>query len=85
MAELRTTFQRLILLALIIAGLALISASGTAQEVELKYKQAPADNPLKGLVPYHGQGNDFPHSMEFCYFPMNKLMTGERLFRLEPR
>ena len=28
------------------------------------YAPAPADNPLKGFVPYAGQAKDFPHSME---------------------
>lgn len=51
-----------------------------AQTVQLKYRPAPADNPLKGLVPYEGQGDTFPHSMEFWYFPMNELMTGPDSF-----
>ena len=42
----------------------------------LKYCPAPADNPLRGLVPYAGQAgsNAFPHSMEFQYFPLAALM-----------
>ncbi len=42
----------------------------------LEYAEAPVDNPLKGLVPYSDQKEKarFPHSMEFSYFPMNKIM-----------
>ena len=38
------------------------------------------DNPLKGLVPYWGQQDAFPCSMEFWYFPINELMTGPNEF-----
>ncbi len=51
-----------------------------AQTIQLNYRSAPADNPLKGLVPYAGQGEPFPHSMEFWYFPMDQLMTGPDAF-----
>ena len=47
---------------------------------ELNYAPSPADNPLKGLVPYSGQGDPFPHSLEFWYFPMNQLMIGKNQF-----
>lgn len=42
----------------------------------LLYAPAPADNPLKGLVPYAGAANPdaFPHSMEFSYFPLAAVM-----------
>jgi hypothetical protein len=45
---------------------------------ELQYSPAPPDNPLKGLVPYASEWKRerFPHSMEFRYLPMDKLMTG---------
>lgn len=68
----------------IIAVLSLVCSLATAQTVSLKYKPAPADNPLKGLVPYVGQGDPFPHSMEFWYFPMNGLMTGPNSFDWSP-
>ncbi len=55
-------------------------ASLQAQTIQLNYRSAPADNPLKGLVPYVGQGEPFPHSMEFWYFPMDQLMTGPASF-----
>lgn len=41
------------------------------------YAPAPADNPLKGLVPYAGAANPdkFPHSMEFSYFPLSAVVV----------
>lgn len=41
----------------------------------MEYMPGPADNPLKGFFPYRGDFRDaFPHSMEWDYFPLNKLM-----------
>ena len=39
---------------------------------------APVNNPLKGLVPYADAKNpeDFPHSMEFSYFPLSAVIIG---------
>lgn len=48
------------------------------------YAPAPADNPLKGFVPYAGQGRDFPHSLEFDYLPLASLMTGPTNFNWAP-
>ena len=48
------------------------------------YAPAPADNPLKGFVPYAGQGREFPHSLEFSYLPLAALMTGPTNFNWEP-
>jgi hypothetical protein len=43
----------------------------------LEYAPGPADNPLKGVVPYASAGgHPFPHSMEFSYFPFSALVTG---------
>ncbi|TWT83209.1 hypothetical protein CA13_46720 [Planctomycetes bacterium CA13] len=48
----------------------------------LAYRPAPADNPLKGLVPYsRPAAGRFPHSMEFKYFPLSEFMIGENEFR----
>ncbi|MCC9603896.1 DUF4832 domain-containing protein [Stieleria sp. JC731] len=45
------------------------------QSYELKPSASPADNPLKGLVPYaRPMPNRFPHSMEFQYFALSDLM-----------
>ena len=45
---------------------------------------APADNPLKGFVPYAGQGREFPHSLEFGYLSLASLMTGPTNFNWAP-
>ena len=48
------------------------------------YAPAPADNPLKGFVPYAGQGRKFPHSLEFDYLSLASLMTGPTNFNWAP-
>ena len=51
----------------------------------LEYAPGPADNPLKGLVPYASAGaQSFPHSMEFSYFPLSALVTGYDLYDWRP-
>ncbi len=63
----------------------------------LDYAPAPADNPLKGFMPFadaYGSANtpitnDFPHSMEWLYIPLRDLMNGPDNFTfatgLEPQ
>lgn len=53
-----------------------------ASATEMIYAPAPLNNPLKGLVPYSSSDakNRFPHSMEFRYFPMHKIMSGPDRF-----
>lgn len=36
----------------------------------------PASNPLKGFIPYQGDYDAFPHSMEWSYFSVADVMTG---------
>jgi hypothetical protein len=48
------------------------------------YAPAPADNPLKGLVPYAGQAREFPHSLEFNYLPVRAVMKGPSEFDWQP-
>jgi hypothetical protein len=51
----------------------------------LEYAPGPADNPLKGLVPYASAGAaSFPHSMEFSYFPLSALVNGYDLYDWTP-
>jgi hypothetical protein len=40
----------------------------------------PANNPLKGFMPYRGDYKTFPYSMEWSYFPLRSLMTGPTNF-----
>ncbi|AGZ41276.1 DUF4832 domain-containing protein [Actinoplanes friuliensis] len=44
------------------------------------YTAAPADNPLKGFLPFAGDYETFPHSMEWFYLPLSDVMTGPRKF-----
>ena len=42
------------------------------------YAPGPADNPLKGFVPYAGQGRNFPHSLSLktlCVHPASAVKT----------
>ena len=48
------------------------------------YAPAPADNPLKGFVPYAGQGRNFPHSLEFGYLSLASMMSGPTNFNWTP-
>jgi hypothetical protein len=51
--------------------------------VALVFAPPPADNPLRGLVPYvTADARDrFPHSLEFDYFALSDLMVGPDRFR----
>jgi hypothetical protein len=63
----------------------LLVGSLFAEERRLEPAPSPADNPLKGLVPYADPHPDrFPHSMEFGYLPFGKLMTGPETFDWRP-
>lgn len=44
----------------------------------LHYAPAPADNPLKGFVPYaiEWKKERFAHSMEFSYLPLSEVIKG---------
>src|SRR5579862_9564072 len=54
----------------------------------MDYPPAPADNPLKGFMPFYDAygsanapiANDFPHSMEYFYVPLRDLMNGPNSF-----
>jgi len=52
---------------------------------QLKYAPAPADNPLKGFVPFRGDhGEDaFPHSLEWASLPLSAVMFGADQFHFE--
>lgn len=63
-------------------ALPLIAAAATAapQIFEPAAAPGPADNPLKGFVPYAGQAREFPHSLEFGYLPLAEVMKGPDRF-----
>jgi Domain of unknown function (DUF4832) len=54
-----------------------------AQVFALSYQNAPADNPLKGFVPYQGTYT-FPHSLEWFYLPLKDLQTDFSTFNWAP-
>ncbi len=60
------------------------STSLVADVVRLKAAPSPADNPLKGLVPYcdydEEKRSHFPHSLEFDYLSLAELMRGPSSF-----
>ncbi|MEM7015055.1 MAG: hypothetical protein AAF585_26650, partial [Verrucomicrobiota bacterium] len=58
----------------------------SAEVVKLEYAPSPVDNPLKGLVPYVTSDavDRFPHSVEFYYFPLRKLLVGPESFDWSP-
>ena len=46
----------------------------------LQYAPAPADNPLKGFIPFAGTYNNFPHSMEWFYISLKDIQTDYNAF-----
>ena len=54
-----------------------------ARAVELLPAPAPADNPLKGFMPYDGV-YDFPHSLEWFYLPLKDLQSDFDKFNWQP-
>ena len=66
-------------------GLACQTAAGETRRL-LEFSPAPADNPLKGLVPYSSNASrdSFPHSMEFSYIPLSTLVSGYDTFDWQP-
>lgn len=60
----------------------------SAEPMHLRPAASPADNPLKGLVPYADYADEgvshFPHSLEFGYLSLAKLMRGASSFEWAP-
>lgn len=63
---------------------AVLAATAEPLVVRPRPAPGPADNPLKGFVPYSGHGKEFPHSLEFNYLPLAKLMVGPEEFDWRP-
>ena len=69
----------------LLAALSTIALSDDGQRRMLAEGPAPADNPLKGFVPYASERADpFPHSMEFNYLPLGDLVRGPDEFEWGP-
>lgn len=71
---------------LVASGLAATVREGACGAVPLAFAPPPADNPLRGLVPYvtADEVERFPHSLEFDYLPLAALMTGPETFDWAP-
>ena len=64
-----------------VASWLLLQGAALAAPLQLE----PADNPMKGLVPYAGKSAErFPHSLEFDYLPLAKLLTGPGQYNWQP-
>ena len=73
--------------AILLSAVCFPAAGVTAAEpvvFQQAYAPGPADNPLKGFVPYAGQNRGFPHSLEFEYLPLDSMMTGPSTFNWAP-
>jgi hypothetical protein len=79
----------LVILLWLVSTLCCAPAVAQADKHALKYARAPADNPLKGFVPFRGNyekaaGDEpstfFPHSVEWAYFPLSAAMTAANEF-----
>ncbi|MEL7497286.1 MAG: hypothetical protein AAFN77_06715 [Planctomycetota bacterium] len=60
-------------------------AQQPAKTFSLQPADSPVDNPLKGLVPYaNPTAGRFPHSLEFSYLGLGKIVVGERRYDWKP-
>jgi hypothetical protein len=78
-----TSFATRILLAVVFAGFGPGATAGT-NYYSLGASAAPANNPLKGFMPYQGAYATFPYSLEWNYIPLRSLMSGPTNFDWTP-
>ena len=79
-----TSFTARWLRPVLLAGTAIFSTA-LAAPVRMEPADSPVDNPMKGLVPYAGKSAErFPHSLEFDYLPLAKLLTGPGQYNWQP-
>lgn len=50
------------------------------QTFALSFSPAPADNPLKGFLPFQGAYSSFPHSLEFVSMGLSDVQKGDNTF-----
>jgi hypothetical protein len=81
----KSTFLGISLTAAVIGIVTLAAIPAAAQWQSLSWAEAPADNPLKGFMPYQGDGGSvLPHSLEFNYLGMDVLMPADGVVDLSP-
>ncbi|NQV14816.1 DUF4832 domain-containing protein [bacterium] len=71
-------------LGLILIPLILFACGDQWQLLEYDAAKAPADNPMKGFMPYVGT-YDFPHSLEYFYVGMAEIVTGPDAYDWETK
>lgn len=69
-----------IILGVVFVFCGLAAAPAGTNYYSLEVSGAPANNPLKGFMPYAGAYTTFPHSMEWNYLPLRTLMSGRTNF-----
>jgi len=86
MNSLRLFLYRVVLVLTLPAGVPAATTASAGETVVFQpaYAPGPVDNPLKGFVPYAGQGRAFPHSLEFSYLPLAAVMKGPTNFDWTP-
>lgn len=62
----------------------LVDAAPAEGDGSLSYAPAPADNPLKGFVPYLRADATFPHSLEWDYTRLSDVMLGSERYDWAP-
>jgi hypothetical protein len=65
--------------AVLLLALCFLARSQGGEKV-LTYTPGPADNPLKGFMPYNGVYSTFPHSMEYFYVAWKDIQTDYAVF-----
>jgi hypothetical protein len=63
-----------------VVGCSSVAAPLQTNSYALAYAAAPANNPLKGFMPYSGSYTTFPYSIEWSYLPLRSLMSGPTNF-----
>lgn len=84
----RSTFRKaavgLMAAALTAAGLAGPASAdgGDAGWTSMPTTEARTDNPLKGFMPFglENHHQDFPHTMEWFYLPLNEVVKGDKVY-----
>ena len=70
--------------ATLIATPAATTVAASGAWVAHTYTPGPADNPLKGFLPFEGRYSKFPHSMEWNYVAWKDIQTDFDTFNWRP-